>query len=262
MLARRWPIIVSVAIASLLGVAACTPRMNSEVTTSAAVTAVTAVAPETEAVTASAPETEAVTASDVVTASSPVSGATQVQSTTQQAIQSTEPSETSPGAASGESQAAPGTEDGEQPGPMTVFADSTYKFSVNHPDNFVLRTQPAEKLSQLTPRPDASFIFMNPVTAASDLGDLEPADLEVRVYSMAQAPSLEEWLTSNGLLTVDGTLPLEAFQAANVSGVEVCASTMIAPGCSYFVMGNGFIYQLTPVTLEGEAMAQTFMLTS
>lgn len=242
MSARRCPIIVAVAVASLLGVAACTPRMNSEVTTSAAVTAVTA--------------------SDGVTASSPVPGATQVQSTTEQAIQSTEPSETTPGAASGESQAAPGTEDGEQPGPMTVFADSTYQFSVNHPDTFVLRTQPAEKLSQLMPRPDASFIFMNPVTAASDLGDLEPADLEVRVYSMAQAPSLEEWLTSNGLLPVDSTPPLEAFQAANVSGVEVCASTMIAPGCSYFVMGNGFIYQLTPATLEGEAMAQTFRLTS
>jgi hypothetical protein len=79
---------------------------------------------------------------------------------------------------------------------------------------------------------------------------------------MAQASSLEEWLRSNGLLPVDNTLALEAFQAANVSGVEVCASTMIAPGCSYFVMGNGFIYQLTAATLEGEAMAQTFMLAS
>jgi hypothetical protein len=145
---------------------------------------------------------------------------------------------------------------------MTLFTDSTYQFSVNYPDNFVLRTQPAENLSQLTPRPDAAFIFMNPETAASDLGDLEPADLEIRVYGMAQAPSLEEWLRSNGLLSVDSVLPLTAFQAANVSGVEVCASTMIAPGCSYFVMGNGFIYQLTPATLEGEAMAPTFMLTS
>jgi hypothetical protein len=63
-------------------------------------------------------------------------------------------------------------------------------------------------------------------------------------------------------LSVDSVLPLAAFQAANVAGVEVCASTMIAPGCSYFVMGNGFIYQLTPATLEGEAMAPTFMVTS
>jgi hypothetical protein len=145
---------------------------------------------------------------------------------------------------------------------MTVFADSTYKFSVNYPDNFVLRTLPADRLSELTPRPDGAFIFMNPVTAASDLGDLEPADLEIRVYSAAQAPSLEEWLTSNGLLSAEGNLPPEQFQAANVTGIEVCASTMIAPGCSYFVMGNGFIYQLTPATLEGDVMAQTFTVTS
>jgi hypothetical protein len=37
---------------------------------------------------------------------------------------------------------------------------------------------------------------------------------------------------------------------------------MIGPGCSYFVMGNGFIYQLTPATLEGDVMAQTFTVTS
>jgi hypothetical protein len=145
---------------------------------------------------------------------------------------------------------------------MTVYADSTYKFSVNYPADFVFRTQSADKLSQLVPTPDAAFIFMNPETAASDLGDLEPADLEIRVYGAGDVASLDSWLNTNGLLPTGGTDVLETFQVEGASGYRVCASTMIAPGCAYFVMGNGFIYQLIPVTLEGETMAHSFTLTS
>jgi hypothetical protein len=118
--------------------------------------------------------------------------------------------------------------------------------------------QPAEHLAQFTPMPSAALRVMSPVIAASDLGDREPADLEIRVYEVGQIASLERWLTSNGLLSAGDTV--QPFQAANVSGVEVCASTMLAPGCSYFVLGSTWIYQLTPATQEGEAMMDTFML--
>jgi len=141
---------------------------------------------------------------------------------------------------------------------MHSYADSTYTFRVQYPGDFVFRTQSAEKVGQLTPRPTASFIFMNPVTAASDLGELEPADLEIRVYEVGQIASLENWLTSNTLLSAGDTV--QPFQAANVSGVEVCASTMLAPGCSYFVLGRDKIYQLTPATQEGDAIIDTFAL--
>jgi hypothetical protein len=143
---------------------------------------------------------------------------------------------------------------------MVTYTDSTYGFSVSYPDDFVFRTLPAEKLAGLKPKPLASFIIMNPVTASSDIVDLEPADLEIRVYGGGEIEALESWLISNGLLPTDGTVPLQPFQAANVSGIKVCASTMIAPNCSYFVPGKGWVYQLIPVTLEGEAMIDTFML--
>ena len=35
---------------------------------------------------------------------------------------------------------------------------------------------------------------------------------------------------------------------------------MIAPGCSYFVLGNGWVYQLTPASVEGERIVRTFTL--
>jgi hypothetical protein len=172
-------------------------------------------------------------------------------------------SEAGPGAASEGAPTVPATELEAQEGAMAVYTDSVYQFSVGYPADFVFRPQPADKLASLEPMPDAAFIFMNPETAASDVADLEPADLEIRVYGVAEDATLNEesWLTSNGLLPADGTVPLKPFQTANVSGVELCASTMIAPGCSYFVMGSGWVYQLTPATVEGEAMVQTFTVT-
>jgi hypothetical protein len=79
------------------------------------------------------------------------------------------------------------------------------------------------------------------------------------VYDAGDAASVESWLTANQLAPADGsTMP--AFQTANVSGVQVCSSTMIAPGCQFYVLGDGWVYQLTAATQTGEAMIQTFKL--
>lgn len=141
-----------------------------------------------------------------------------------------------------------------------LYSDSIYKFGVGYPSNFLFRTQPTEKLEHLNPIPSASFTFMNPVTASNDQAGLELADLEIRVYAAGQAKSLNSWLISMGLLSADSSIPIQQFQTINVSGIKVCASTMIIPRCSYFIIGNGWVYQLIPVTLEGEAMLHTFML--
>lgn len=147
-------------------------------------------------------------------------------------------------------------EEQPQPGEMVVYTDNTYWFSIKHPTDFVLHIQPPEKLVQLKPTPVALFRFMSPTIAKSDLGDLEPADLEVRAYGAEQTATLENWLKANNLW-IDAP---KVFQAANVAGLELCASTMIAPGCSYFLLGHGWVYQLTPASVDGETMAHTFTL--
>ncbi|MBM4467452.1 MAG: hypothetical protein FJ014_18165 [Chloroflexi bacterium] len=243
MLVKRFLNMLCITIVSLLGATACTPDMQSEAG---------AVVPPSATATAS---------NQVQSHGEGVVVDVTPMSDTELAVQSPGQSEPGAGAASGESQAEPEAQGGQpQPGTMVVYADSTFKFSVGYPADFVFHTQPAEKLAQFDPMPAASFIFMNPVTASSDVADLEPADLEIRVYVAGQIASLDSWLTSNGLLPADGTVPLKPFQTANVSGVQVCASTMIAPGCSYFILGNGLVYQLTPATLEGETMVRSFML--
>jgi hypothetical protein len=244
MLVRRF-LMLSVTIVSLLGVTACgTPGMESGAG-------------------AAVPSSAPATATSQVQSSGEGAGVDVTPtSDTKLTVQPTggqsEPGASAPG---GGSQATPEAPGGEpQPGAVVVYTDDTYKFSVGYPANFVFRTLPAEKMAQLKPMPVISFIFMNPVTASSDVADLEPADLEIRVYAAGQVASLDSWLTSNRLLPADGTVPLKPFQSANVSGVQVCASTMIAPGCSYFVLGNGWVYQLTPATVEGETMVNTFRL--
>jgi hypothetical protein len=243
MLVKRFLNMLCITIVSLLGAAACMPDIQSEVG-------------------AAVPSSATATASNQVQSHGEgVVVDVTPMSDTELAVQPPGQSEPGAGTASGGSQAEPEAQGG-QPQPVTrvAYADSTYKFSVDYPADFLFRTQPAEKLAQLNPMPVTSFTFMNPVTASSDVADLEPADLEIRVYVAGQIASLDSWLTSKGLLPADGTAPLKPFQTANVSGVQVCASTMIAPGCSYFVLGSGWVYQLTPATLEGETMVRSFML--
>lgn len=243
MLPRQSLVIFGVTIVMLVGAVAC---------------AASAVPSQAPGVAAAAPTAQA---------TSPVSSQGEgiivdvtPMSPTELASQPTGKSDPGAGTENGVTPTEPGPQAGNSPsGKTVVYADSAYKFSVSYPDNFVFRAQTAEKLAQLTPKPTASFIFMNPVTAASQVPD-EPADLEIRAYSAGQTNSLDSWLRSNGLLPADSTVPVKPFKTAGASGVEVCPSTMIAPGCSYFVLGTGWIYQLTPATLEGETMVKTFTL--
>lgn len=256
MLARPFWIMLLVVMASLLAVAGCGPGASTE--SSADVTSSEPVTSDTVTPATATPEVET---SEVAT------GTTQVVSnqgvtSTEEIVESSAPSETNAGGASVEPQSEAGAEDeaegSEQPVGMAEYVDSTYHFGVSYPSDFVLSNLSAEKLAQLMPTPEASFIFMNPVTAASDIVETEPADLEIRVYSAEGVDSLESWLTANGLLPEDGSVQPEAFQTDAVSGLRVCASTMIVPGCSNFVFANGYVYQLIPITLAGEEMVKSF----
>jgi hypothetical protein len=139
-----------------------------------------------------------------------------------------------------------------------AYVNSTYGFSIGYPNDFVVRLQDVSKLAQFTPTPVASIFFMNPTMAAGDLAGIEPPDLEVRVYQTGAVDSLKSWLVSVGFASADSVV--QPYRNASVSGLKVCQSTMIAPGCSVYVLRSGRVYQLTPISREGEAMIETFAL--
>jgi hypothetical protein len=140
----------------------------------------------------------------------------------------------------------------------TVYADPTYGFSIHYPNGFKVRSQDVKRLAQFTPTPVASIFFMNPTMAAGDLAGIEPPDLEVRIYEVGAVDSLSKWLVSVGFASVDSIASAQPFVGHSFSGLKVCRSTMIAPGCSIYLLHRGFVVQLTPMSVEGETMAETF----
>lgn len=154
----------------------------------------------------------------------------------------------------------PSTDLPVSPAGWTVYVDPTHGFSIGYPKGFVIQSQQASKLAQFTPIPIASIFFMNPTMAKGDFAGIEPPDLEVRVYRAGAADSLQSWLVSVSFVAVDGGTSTQPYRNASVSGLKVCQSTMIAPGCSVYILRGGRVYQLTPISREGEAMIETFVL--
>ena len=144
----------------------------------------------------------------------------------------------------------------------TTYVDPTYGFSIGYPNGFVIEAQDVSRLTEFTPTPVASIFFMNPTMAAGDLAGIEPPDLDVRVHEAGAVDSLEGWLASAGLTSAESGTVAQPYRNANVSGLKVCQATMIAPRCSVYILGSGRVYQLTPISLEGEAMIKTFALLS
>lgn len=140
----------------------------------------------------------------------------------------------------------------------TAYVDRIYGFRIGCPKGFVVRQQNISTLAQFTPTPVASIFFMNPTMASGALAMIEPPDLEVRVYKAGKGYSLKSWLVSVGFASIDSGANMQPYRNANVSGMKVCQSTMILPGCSIYVLRNGRIYQLTAISIEGESMIETF----
>ena len=151
--------------------------------------------------------------------------------------------------------ALPATPGGDATG-WTAYVDRTQGFSIGYPNGFAVEPQDLSKSAQFTPTPIASIFFMNPTMLAG----IEPPDLAVRVYRAGDVDSLQGWLDSVGLASAGDGAVTRPYRNPSISGLRVCRATMIAPGCSVYVLGSGRVYQLTPISVEGEAMIETFAL--
>ncbi|HEV7672677.1 MAG TPA: hypothetical protein VGS22_29505 [Thermoanaerobaculia bacterium] len=141
---------------------------------------------------------------------------------------------------------------------FSTYTDPTHGFSISFPKGFVVRPQDVSKLVRSSPALVASVFFMNPTMATGDQAG--PPDLEVRVYRANGADSVKSWLVSVRFATSEGLAAAKPFRNASVAGLEVCRSPMLAPNCSIYVLRDDRVYQLTPLSIEGTAMIETFAL--
>lgn len=129
----------------------------------------------------------------------------------------------------------------------------------SYPQGFVIKLQDVSKLAQFTPTPITST-SMNPTMAKGDLAGIKPPDLEVRVYPGGAGHSLEDWLGIQLLLPPSTrsrrpTLPeWQSEWPEGLPGNDDCTRL--------FGLTTPLIcaYQLTPMSVEGEAMIETFAL--
>lgn len=141
------------------------------------------------------------------------------------------------------------------------YVDTVNSFKISYPNDYVAQSQDNATLAQFEPKPIASIFIMNPDMARGELAGIEPPDLSVRVFKDASVNSVDSllaWLRTTGLSSLEGD-SIKSYQNGNVNGVNICFSTLLAPGCSVFVIDNGFIYQLTALGSEGEAMIDSFV---
>lgn len=169
------------------------------------------------------------------------------------------PGETAPGGAAGEASPVEPPQ-GTLPGGTTLYRDEVLGFAFDYPTGFVPRSMDIANLASFVPSAVLQLWIMNPVMAAGDLAGIEPPDLGLNVYAAATGSMLDQWLLENRLADDQGGTIWEAATVNGRSAIKVCQTSMAVPNCSWFIPGSQYVYQLTPLTAEGEAIMASFRI--
>ena len=139
------------------------------------------------------------------------------------------------------------------------YIDPKKQFWLSYPSDFIAHERNSNELLKFKPTPERAVYFMNPHMASGQLAGIEPADLELKIYRMIQShSSLRDGLRNSGLVPEMDDAVIKNFQTKHINGLEVCASTMVAPGCSIYTLHTHFIFQLTPGSQAGQIMMENF----
>lgn len=141
-----------------------------------------------------------------------------------------------------------------------TYNEPGLSFSVSHPSDFVVRSVSSAGFTELSPQPVAVVNFLSPTIANSEVAEFEIPDLSVRVFTLPAGTALDAWLETTGMGSAANS-SLTAYQAGNITGVQVCAAMDIFPNCSVYFVSGDRVYQLTAGSEYGEAMLRTFAVT-
>jgi hypothetical protein len=89
------------------------------------------------------------------------------------------------------------------------------------------------------------------------LSERELPFMTVRIQEAAQV-SLEGWV--DDLTATGGPWQHQDITVAGVSAVQICSSTLMAPGCHVFLDSDDLVYQLVPFGEYGDQMLEAFEL--
>lgn len=138
----------------------------------------------------------------------------------------------------------------EEPNTWLEYTDSTFNFSVNYPDTYVLWERPgATSIPELLGRVQ----FLDRVLAESETAALQIPNFSIEVFPLAPSGSLLEWLEANN---VRGTLT--SIRINERDGYQASLLTLQAPNQFYYVADDRYVFRLIPLGVYGEQMLESF----
>lgn len=143
-----------------------------------------------------------------------------------------------------------------------TYTDTTYNFSISVPPDFVVDQLSQTDLVAHTPTPLAATEFVDSDTMQSDVADLAPPNLLIRVFANETQEPIEEWLTNRGLLDHEAGWYTEPFEGLYTSGISVYSPSFMAPGWFVYVTDQSYVYQLTALGTDAELMLNTFSVSN
>ncbi|MCG8349864.1 MAG: hypothetical protein MI924_19025 [Chloroflexales bacterium] len=138
----------------------------------------------------------------------------------------------------------------EQSNDWLKYTDSTFDFSVNYPDTYILWERPDETAdSDLLGRVQ----FLDRVLAESETAALQIPNFSIEVFHLAPSGSLLEWLEAHN---VKGTIT--SIRINEREGYQASLLTLQAPNQFYYVADDERVFRLIPLGMYGERMLESF----
>jgi hypothetical protein len=89
----------------------------------------------------------------------------------------------------------------------------------------------------------------------------EPPQFAIDVYDNASGQSLDQWLSTSGVVVSYGTSSRDAVQIGGVNGVRIAYQTLMAPNTFNYVARGAFVYRFTPMGTYSDQMLDTVQFT-
>ena len=134
-----------------------------------------------------------------------------------------------------------------------VYQDSTYEFSIQYPENYVILPE-NEPLELSDPNLEYRVRFQDLDLLEGDTAEYEIPQFTIELFDLG-SQSLEFFLDSRYTAA-----EREAIQIGDLPGFKVFDKNLRAPNTHYYFQEKGMTYKLTPLGEYGEEMLKSFQI--
>jgi hypothetical protein len=143
-----------------------------------------------------------------------------------------------------------------KPAGWQTYTDAAYGFSIDYPSEYVVLTDGGG--STATPAVQRVQFQLKDI-ANGPFADREPPQFSVQVFDIPGSQPLRDWLQATGRLP-PGAVTTPIRLAGAREGLRVALPQLLAPNETTYVVGERYIYGLTPLGEDGERMLMSFRL--